>query len=272
MQEQSVHPPIAQVSTSLQEAYPDFYSDRTTAWREMGARYKAQNIIHVSRGRRFPRVLECGAGDGSIIKYLDQHSFCEELFAIEISDSGIAQMQKHDIKSLKEIKKFDGYQIPYADGEFDLAYCSHVIEHVEHPRLLLRELKRVSKFQIFEVPLDYSPHVDTQIEHFLGYGHINIYTPSLFKFLLKSEGFKVHEQRVTNIPKEVLSFIADKKATSTKRSMMQALKLFLHPVLKVVKWRFIKLRYSGEYGFSAFTCLTSGEGKLRVFDAHANSL
>ena len=28
------------------------------------------------------------------------------------------------------------------------------------------------------------------IQHFLSYGHINIYTPTLFRFLLKSEGYE----------------------------------------------------------------------------------
>jgi hypothetical protein len=65
------------------------------------------------------------------------------------------------------------------------------MEHVEHERILLREIKRVSKNQIFEVPIDFSFYVDEKLKHFLSYGHINIYTPGLFRFLLMSENFKV---------------------------------------------------------------------------------
>ena len=258
------------ISPGLQKAYADQYSDRMTEWRDMGAKYKALNIVKVSRGHVFQKVLECGAGEGSIIKYLDLNKFASEMFAIEISDSAIAQIRKRNIGALKEVKKFDGYNIPYKDGEFDLAYCSHVIEHVEHPRLLLRELRRVSKFQIFEVPIDYSPNVDTNTEHFLSYGHINIYTPALFRFLLKSEGFRIHQELATDIPREVLEFIAYRKNGPTKRPFLQRMKFLAYPLLKIVKGRLIKMWFRGEYGYSAFTCLTSGEGRLQIFNTPLN--
>ncbi len=69
------------------------------------------------------------------------------------------------------------------------------MEHVEHERVLLREIKRVSKYQIFEVPIDFSFYVDKKITHFLSYGHINIYTPGLFRFLLMSEKFKIKKDK-----------------------------------------------------------------------------
>jgi len=50
--------------------------------------------------------------------------------------------QKHE--KLADFKKFDGYHIGYPDGFFDLAYCTHVLERVEHPRML-RKLKRKAK-------------------------------------------------------------------------------------------------------------------------------
>jgi ubiquinone/menaquinone biosynthesis C-methylase UbiE len=108
---------------------------------------------------------------------------------------------------LREVKLFDGYTIPYEDKSFSLATCSHVIEHVEHPRLLLREIARVSEYQFFEVPIDFSMFVDRKIDHFLSYGHINIYTPALFKFLLKSEGFEVIDELFLFFSDEVVSYL-----------------------------------------------------------------
>ena len=79
---------------------------------------------------------------------------------------------------------------------FNMVYCSHVIEHVEHPRILLREIGRVSEFQVFEIPLDYSCDVNKKVQHFISYGHINIFTPALFKFLLLSEGFEIISEKL----------------------------------------------------------------------------
>ena len=88
---------------------------------------------------------------------------------------------------------FDGYKLPFENDVFDLAMCSHVIEHVEYPRMLIREICRVSKKQIFEVPIDFSLNVDNRVDYFMSYGHINIYTPQTFRFLLKSEGLKIEK-------------------------------------------------------------------------------
>src|SRR5262245_19293246 len=176
-----------EAARTLQSAYDELYTDELTEWRELGGKYKAENILNVCEGRSFGRVLECGAGEGSILKYLDSCGAFEELYALEISDSGIAQIKKRNLSNLKEVRKFDGYEAPYPDKYFDMCYCSHVIEHVEHPRILLRELARVSNFQVFEIPLEYSVGIDKRVADFLSYGHINVFTPSLFKFLLKSE-------------------------------------------------------------------------------------
>lgn len=140
-----------QTDKALQKAYDAQYSDRSTEWRELCGRYKAENILDLCTGRSFPKLLECGAGEGSILRFLGASGQFEKLYAVEISDSGIEQIQKRKIDRLVEVRKFDGYAIPYPDKFFDVVCCSHVVEHVEHPRLLLRELRRVSAFQAFEI-------------------------------------------------------------------------------------------------------------------------
>ena len=45
---------------------------------------------------------------------------------------------------LVESKLFDGARVPYPDNSFDLAYMSHVVEHLEHPRQLIYEAARVA--------------------------------------------------------------------------------------------------------------------------------
>lgn len=194
------------VDTELQSYYNEQYASNDKAWRTFGAIQKVKNILDISKGMKFAKVLEVGAGDGSILELLASQAFASQLYALEISNSGIEKIEAKRIDKFVEVLKFDGYQIPYPDKSFDLVILSHVLEHVEHERILLREIKRVSKFQIIEVPKDYRFGVDKKIKHFLDYGHINIYTPSSLKFLLKSEGFEVLQELDRIYGKEVYFF------------------------------------------------------------------
>lgn len=178
-----------EVSNNIQKAYTNQYDSSIIEWRTKAAKYKAKNIVELAKNIQFESVLEVGCGEGSILDWLSKWEFSKNLNGIEISSSGVEIVKSKQIENLQSIQIFDGYKIPFPDNHFDLIICSHVMEHVEHERVLLREIQRVSKYQIFEVPIDFSFYVDKKIKHFLAYGHINIYTPALFRFLLKSENF-----------------------------------------------------------------------------------
>ena len=60
------------IEKSVQAAYDSQYSDKITEWRELCARYKAENTLKVCQDYTFERTLDCGAGDGSILKFLDE--------------------------------------------------------------------------------------------------------------------------------------------------------------------------------------------------------
>lgn len=62
------------VGTTLQSAYDEQFTDTMTEWREIGSKYKADNILRVCRDHTFGKVLECGAVEGSIFKDLDLNS------------------------------------------------------------------------------------------------------------------------------------------------------------------------------------------------------
>jgi len=194
------------ISGNVKTAYDEFYEKHDEAWRMLGAKYKAQHIIDVSAGRTFKKVLEVGAGDGSILKYLADANFAPEYHAVEISESGVEHIKARKIAGLKSVQLFDGYKLSFDDNSFDLVILSHVLEHVEHERILLRELKRVARHCIIEVPLDYRAGVDKRIKHFLAYGHINVYTPTSLRYLLSTEGFVMEDDLTSIIPPEVTKF------------------------------------------------------------------
>lgn len=223
------------ISKSVQGSYSRQYDSLTDEWRQIAAKYKAKNIVELSRKISFTNVLEVGAGEGSILYWLSKWNFSSNLYGIEISESGIEQIKKKHIENLKEILLFDGYKIPYPDSYFDLIICSHVMEHVEFERPLLREIKRVSKYQIFEVPIDFSFQVDRNIKHFMSYGHINIYTPALFRFLLLSENFIVIKGKYHLYADEVLKYIYRNRNAGYLKVKIKHFILRLFPYLLRIK-------------------------------------
>lgn len=251
------------VSRDVKTAYDNFYQNHDEAWRMLGAKYKAQNITDVCKGKTFLKVLEVGAGDGSILYHLDQWNFAPELYAIEISESGVDHLKNRNFKHVKEVQLFDGYHIPYADQEFDLVILAHVLEHVEYERLLLRELKRVAKYQLIEVPRDYRFGVDHRINHFLAYGHINVYTPSSLRYLLRTEGFEVLADKTSIIRPEVTrfnTFINQKKHKSLITNLKIEVEYQLKKMLNQVMGRKIQEKFANAY--TVLCCASAKNPKL----------
>ncbi|MBE7178441.1 MAG: class I SAM-dependent methyltransferase, partial [Mucilaginibacter polytrichastri] len=62
----------------------------------------------------------------------------------------------------------------------------------------------------------YKYNVDKRIAHFLAYGHINVYTPSSLRYLLRSEGFRIVAHRTSLIKPEVKKFNAYVNAKQSK--------------------------------------------------------
>ena len=98
------------ISPSLKAAYDEQYSDDMTEWRELGGKYKADNMMYVC-GYNFSKVLECGAGDGGILKFLDSHDRFDELYAIEISRRGISRKKKRSTQ-IERSKDFQRLRNP----------------------------------------------------------------------------------------------------------------------------------------------------------------
>ncbi|WP_246834062.1 class I SAM-dependent methyltransferase [Pedobacter sp. G11] len=252
------------LSEEVKTAYDNFYTNSDVAWRMLGAKYKAQNIVDVCKALKPGKVLEVGAGDGSILHFLNEWNFAPELYAIEIAQSGVDIINGRKLARLKEAQTFDGYKIPYTDDSFDLVVLAHVLEHVEHERILLRELKRVSKYIVVEVPKDYRFGVDTRMKHFLDYGHINMYTPTSLRFLLQSEGLDILEDKVSMTAPETVKFneFVNKKAPKT---FTKSLKIELEYKIKKTLGNLLGRKKQEQFA-NAYTVLTKkSDQNLHIF-------
>ena len=251
--------------STVMSAYSARYAGRSP-WRELGAKYKAQNIMEVCRRAAFKprRILEVGAGEGAVLMHFDAQGFGEELHALEIAHSGVDVINSRGLASVKSVTWFDGHHIPFPDNSFDAVVLCHVLEHVEFERLLLREVRRMAPRHIIEVPLDYYPGIDRKYHHYLGYGHINVYTPTSVRFLLKSEGFKTERELLTITHEEVMEF---NEFTNQKkeRSPANLAEFFQRTSAKAVQF-YTAQKDQAEHLADALTVLTGNEEEgLRVF-------
>ncbi len=165
-----------------------------TPWRMVGAEGKADHVLDLCARNGFvpESLLEVGAGDGAILMWLGKKSFCKAMHAVEISQSGVRVILDQRIPGLASCQTFDGYNLPFKDDSFDLAIFSHVLEHVEYERALLREVSRVSKYQVIEIPMDFGA-LENDLFQMLGpsYGHINAHSPASLRFLLSTENLVI---------------------------------------------------------------------------------
>lgn len=91
------------------------------------------------------RVLDVGFGLGYGLRIMATKS--GELVGIEIDRGAVSKAQSltRVVPSVREVRHYDGYNIPYDANVFDVVACVDVIEHVPDYMRLIAEMIRVSR-------------------------------------------------------------------------------------------------------------------------------
>jgi SAM-dependent methyltransferase len=119
-----------------------------------------------------------------------------------------------DLNSPLADVKADICNLPFTDGEYDIIFCNHVLEHIPDDTKAMQEIFRVLKpggMAILQIPQDLNR--DTTFEDdsitdpqerariFGQYDHVRVYGRDYFE-KLRAIGFKVDEVDYTNILSE----------------------------------------------------------------------
>ncbi len=177
---------------------PSYYDDSLTKKRELSAIGTLRHIRQLLGEQRFRNVVDVGAGQGALAGLMSRESFAEEIIALEISSSGLERIQERNQENVKAAA-FDGYKSGFADKAFDLALSIQVLEHVEHERLYLQEIARMSKQAVIEVPLDLTANARKVMSITDPNGQINFYQRESFANLLATTGFSIKGMAVNTV-------------------------------------------------------------------------
>jgi ubiquinone/menaquinone biosynthesis C-methylase UbiE len=192
---------MALLSNKYKKLYSGYYQPTNGSSlehkRNLSAESTIDHIQAVSSDGRWKSLLDVGAGNGAVLARAEKENLAADLYAIEIAESGVRAISELGLSRLRDARLFDGYSIPYPDKFFDAAVCIHVLEHVEHERILLREIARVANEIVIEVPLEGGFIIEKSIRQGAKFGHINHYTVPGFLFLLQTAGLSPIKHVVT---------------------------------------------------------------------------
>ncbi len=96
------------------------------------------------------RVIDIGAGD----RPFPRANVVTEAFLHDGSQRSGGQ-----IRTDREYVECPMEKMPFADNEFDFAYCNHVLEHAADPEAACREIMRIAKRGYVETPAYWAEHV-----------------------------------------------------------------------------------------------------------------
>jgi SAM-dependent methyltransferase len=102
-----------------------------------GRRLDAEFSVMRLRRRERGRVLDVGAGDGTLLATLRDLGWT--VHGLDFDERAVEAAASRGV----EVQLGDPRKLPYADTSFDAVVMSHVIEHVEDPGVVLAEAWRV---------------------------------------------------------------------------------------------------------------------------------
>lgn len=160
-------------------------------------------------------VLDVGCHSGTFTKKIIDKLKNKQIYGIDISHQAIALAQKRIPYGHFEVA--DAVALPFKDNFFEAVFCLEVLEHVDDPKKVLSEIKRVLKkdgYVIFLVPSDNKLFKIVWFLWTLYYpvwrhAHVQSFSGSILEDFISSTGFKIEE--VKNFNLGMLKFIIAKK-------------------------------------------------------------
>jgi SAM-dependent methyltransferase len=96
--------------------------------------------VLASRANEKIEILDLGCGDGRGLDLVRSHAPNGRYRGVDIEGSPEVRSRN---RTDGQFLAYDGVNLPFDQGEFDVVYSRQVLEHVRHPDLVVREVRRV---------------------------------------------------------------------------------------------------------------------------------
>lgn len=154
------------------------------------------SLTSLAKPLKAESILDAGCGEGFTMDKLTKFGIGKQIEGLEHSKEAILLGKK--LFPNLTFKEGNIYDMPYEDNSFDLVTCTEVLEHINEPIKVFKEVLRVSKkYIIISVPNE--PFF--MLGNFLrgkdllrlgnNPGHINHWTIISFLNFLKKNGLKI---------------------------------------------------------------------------------
>jgi ubiquinone/menaquinone biosynthesis C-methylase UbiE len=110
------------------------------------------NLIQQVEHEKIHSIIEIGCGYGRILQQISEYFRIPLVIGIDNHKPTLKMAKK--VAPHCKYMLMDAYNLSFPDDSFDLIILSDIIEHLEHPDLLLKETRRVAKYSIFKIPLE----------------------------------------------------------------------------------------------------------------------
>lgn len=184
----------------------DYYQHgiKTNIFQKYWHSRRFNEIKKIIGDEKFKTMLDVGCHSGKFTHELSKKTPKTKIYGIDISKEAINYAKK----SYKNIsfKVAEAKKLPFKNASFDLVTCLEVMEHIEKPNLVLKEIKRVIEDNGKIIILVPSENLLFKLIWFLwihfgpgnvwNHTHINQFTNFSLDKLLKRLGFRILKRKL----------------------------------------------------------------------------
>jgi SAM-dependent methyltransferase len=218
---------------------------RFGAWRAITGAGKAERVLRVLLALPGDgvRLLDVGCGDGAVLARIAARRSGWVLAGAEIADAA-ARLARERLPGA-DVRVYDGARLPWPDASFDAGLLAHVLEHVADPPAVLREVARVCRLVVVEVPLEQNLSARRAVKRAQAgqIGHLQRLSRADVQRLVRGAGLELREELTDTLTRDALRFFAEGRTGRRRADAKWAIQRVLHRCAPATARRIFTVQY-----------------------------